>query len=109
MQEKLKEQGTYSLFDEMPESFSSSIGDKQAIMLWMMLDVKRRKEFIDAMHVVLDAEGPYWENIAGRRGGLFRDGIKWHKENYLDLTRKIMLSQASFGLLKDCYYELFSK
>ena len=110
LENTLKEKGTFSLFHELPSSFSSSVGQKTATMLWMLLDCSQRKNFIDAMHLILDDEGPYWDNIRyNSLNPIFRNGIKRAKKDYLDLVREIMLSPTDFRLTKECYHQLFEK
>lgn len=110
LENKLKEAGTYSQFHELPDSFSSEIGERAATMLWMLLDCKQRKEFIESMHLILDNSGSYWENIRYYSlNPMFRNGIAMAKKEYLDLVKDIMLSPTNFKLTKECYRQLFDK
>lgn len=79
-------------------------------MLWMLLDCKQRKEFIESMHLILDNSGSYWENTRYYSlNPMFRNGIAMAKKEYLDLVKDIMLSPTNFKLTKECYRQLFDK
>ena len=122
LEDALIESGTYSLFYELPKSFSSRISEKEATMLWMLLDPSQRKEFISAMHLIIDKDSPYYSNIIATKNPLFRDGILDATVKYLQLVKELMLSPIDFRwtighksqlmdcygqLLMDCYGQLF--
>ncbi len=113
LENSLRESGNYSLFHELPESFASRIFEKEATMLWMLLDSEQRKEFIIAMHLILDKDSLYQNNIIATKNPLFRDGIDEASEKYLDLVKELMLSPIDFrwtighkSQLMDCYGQL---
>lgn len=107
LENTLRESGNYSLFHELPEFFSSRIYDRTATMLWMLLNPEQRKEFIGAMHLILEADGPYWETICSKASGLFREGHSHVINQLLDTTKNIMLSPTDFKMTKECYQQLF--
>ena len=107
LEDTLREKDEFQLFYELPETFSSDITVTAATMLWMLLDKKQREEFVKAMHLILDSEGPYWENIVGKAGPLFRNGIDWAKKNYLGQVKEIILCPTDFRMTMECYHQLF--
>ena len=96
LEDRLKGNGKYDLFYELPETFSSCLLKDTAIKLWMLLDNEQREEFVEAMHVV-DPEGTF-DMV------LCRD----ISSSDIDVVNKLLFSEIDIQTIKESYLQLYN-
>ena len=115
LENRLRETEQFSLFLNLPDSFMSSIDEKTATMLWMLLDRKQREEFVEAMNLVLSFSGTYSSTyyFRDRKTPLFREGFDKAWYDYLYNVSEIMRCPIEFNIPKwiimapECFNKMY--